>query len=623
MLPQRTSPPSQGQGHALVILIKVTFVCLICGSSYLAGSLWGRHSIELEMHAPMSVGNMIHGSFTGAEGTVDDKKSNSNVDCKKVEEELIELQVKEELAKHKKNTEADNNGSKTSQQSRRFPKTMEKFANGIGRINKDKLDEFFDFGNPQNKGDGTGQEDALIIYHSKGALPEDKNVAHSVQFDDGNGLPLLDPQTATQNCDAMNVVFTANPGNTRQCTALVGNYESYHIQRWMRVDTVKGTPIDPSLPLSLVSRGYASRGKANFYAPPSDTKYSPVRRHWGQLKTFLQNVDKIMEDLKPILEKVARNNAVVVLTVNMGQSSLLMNFVCSARRRGFDLGNVLVFPTDVESKKLAEGLGLATYYDEKNFASMPSGEAKRYGDKNFKAMMYAKVLCVLYPLLLNYDVLFQDVDIVWYKDPMPFFQDPTSKNAKFDVLFQHDGSDQVRYAPYSANSGFYYVRANKRSQYLFTSLLYHSDLIITWDSHQQVLVQLLAEHSSLFGLNVKVFNRDTDYFPGGWQFHQRKDFMKRLIKGETDSYIFHMSWTENKDNKLLFLRQLGEWYVNEQCVGKSADDILGGSELPEGMPLVEPCCAAEALFSCHYKDKPSKLPCKESGTIDKSNRSWW
>lgn len=481
MLPQRTSPPSHGQGgHALVILIKVTFVCLICGSSYLAGSLWGRHSIELEMHAPMSVGNMIHGSFTGSEGTVDNKKSN-NVDCKKVEEELIELQVKEELAKHKKNIEAgnsSNNGSKTSQQSRRFPKTMEKFANGMGRINKDKLDEFFDFGNPQNKGDGTGQEDALIIYHSKGALPEDKNVAHSVQFDDGNGLPLLDPQTATENCDAMNVVFTANPGNTRQCTALVGNYESYHIQRWMRVDTVKSTPIDPSLPLSLVSRGYASRGKANFYAPPSDTKYSPVRRHWGQLKTFLQNVDKIMEDLKPILEKVARNNAVVVLTVNMGQSSLLMNFACSARRRGFDLGNVLVFPTDVESKKLAEGLGLTTYYDEKNFASMPSGEAKRYGDKNFKAMMYAKVLCVLYPLLLNYDVLFQDVDIVWYKDvssafneccsmdlnhhlyliialhsppysqPMPFFQDPTSKNAKFDVLFQHDGSDQVRYGEY-------------------------------------------------------------------------------------------------------------------------------------------------------------------------------
>jgi hypothetical protein len=312
---------------------------------------------------------MMHGNLGG---TLEMKKS--NMDCKKIEEELIEMQVKEEVAKHKTNTDASKNNIKSQQ--RRFPNTMQKFANGIGRINKDKLNELFDFGNPLNTGKGTGQEDALIIYHSKGAIPTDESLAHSVTFDDGNGIPLLDAQTATENCDAMNVVFTANPGNTRQCTALIGNYESYHIQRWMRVDTVKSTPIDPTLPLQLVSRGYASRGKANFYAPPSDGKFSPVKRHWEQLKTFLQNVDNVLKDLKPILEKVARNNAVVVLTVNMGQSSLLMNFACSARRRGFDLGNVLVFPTDVESKKLAEGLGLATYYDEKNMGPLPTQEAR-------------------------------------------------------------------------------------------------------------------------------------------------------------------------------------------------------------------------------------------------------
>ena len=97
---------------------------------------------------------------------------------------------------------------------------------------------------------------------------------------------------------------------------------------------------------------------------------------------------------------------------------------------------------------------------------------------------------------------------------MTFFQDDSSDISDFDVIFQHDGSLSVRYAPYAANSGFYYIRANKKSQYLFTSMLYHSDLIITWDSHQQLLVQLLAEHSSLFGLNIKVIGRDTDMFPG-------------------------------------------------------------------------------------------------------------
>ena len=178
---------------------------------------------------------------------------------------------------------------------------------------------------------------------------------------------------------------------------------------------------------------------------------------------------------------------------------------------------------------------------------------------------------MLYPLMLGYDVLFQDVDVVWIKDPFAYFHNPESKITQFDVIFQHDGSDSVRYAPYSANSGFYYVRANKRSTYLFTSLLYHSDLIMTWDSHQQALIQLLAEHSSLFGLGVKVLGRDTDEFPGmhwcnllhplrpsplaliilpmhsltrhlsgGWHYHRNKVFMKKFIKRETNSYIFHM-----------------------------------------------------------------------------------
>ena len=46
-------------------------------------------------------------------------------------------------------------------------------------------------------------------------------------------------------------------------------------------------------------------------------------------------------------------------------AELLVNFACSSRARGFDLGNVLVFPTDKETKDLAEGLGLTTFYDEK------------------------------------------------------------------------------------------------------------------------------------------------------------------------------------------------------------------------------------------------------------------
>ena len=80
------------------------------------------------------------------------------------------------------------------------------------------------------------------------------------------------------------------------------------------------------------------------------------------------------------------------------------------------------------------------------------------------------------------------------------------------------------------------------------------------DSHQQALVAVMSEHASLYGLRVKVLSRDEDDFPGGYHFHQKTGkYMRAFFKGEKNPYIFHMSWTKNKDNKLLFLKQLGQW----------------------------------------------------------------
>ena len=600
----------------------------------MAGSLYGQYNSTTIIHGEgMGVGRLIDGDTTSDRG----KKILNKVDCKMIEDEIVELHVQRELEKHKRKGERErtmnDENNEDNDKTRRFPRnSMVGSLNGIARVKKDDINALFDFGNPIGKGDGTSVEDALVFYQKKQGLPSsDALLARSVEYEDGYGIPMMYAETATENCDAMNVIITGNPGNLRQCTAIVGNFESYHVQRWMRVDAASTSIVKPELPLVPVSRGYSqlghglkTRGKSNFYAPPYE---GYVTKHWDRLLPFFENVDTIMEELDPLLKRIARNNAVVVLTCNMGQSELLINFVCSARRRGFDLGHILVFPSDVETKEIADGLGLATYFDVNNLGNLPKGEAKRYMDKTFTAMMYAKVLCVLYPLLLGYDVLFQDVDIVWLnpdKDPLGFFQDESSKYSHFDILFQHDGSNTARYAPYSANSGFYFTRANKKTQYLFSSLLYHGDLIINWNSHQQVLVQLLAEHSSLFGLNVKIFERDTEMFPGGHHYHSDHKFMKKFVQGETDSYIFHMSWTENKANKILFLRQLGEWYVTDKCTGNAINDMIGaGSVLENSEALIQPCCAMEPLFSCHYRDKPSKLPCESSVNIDAGRRSFW
>lgn len=233
--------------------------------------------------------------------------------------------------------------------------------------------------------------------------------------------------------------------------------------------------------------------------------------------------------------------------------------------------------------------------------------------------MLAKVFCVHMTGMLGYDVLFQDVDVVWYRNPLDYFHDPSNQDSQFDMYFQDDGNHAEFYAPYSANTGFYYVRHNERTRHFFNSMLMSGDLIIATKSHQIALIAVLNEHVSLYGIKVKVFSRDGDEFPGGHAFNRRRSFMKDLFAGAVHPYLFHMSWTLNKDNKIKYLQQMGEWFLRDQCNHKTLKEIgTDGSA-----SLVQPCCSAEPLIKCHYRDKPSKIPCKKSPPIDPGMRSFW
>lgn len=248
---------------------------------------------------------------------------------------------------------------------------------------------------------------------------------------------------------------------------------------------------------------------------------------------------------------------------------------------------------------------------------MPDQAAGRYGDGKFTAMMMAKVFCVHLLTQLDFNVLFQDVDVVWHRNPLDYFLNEVAGD--FDLYFQDDGAHSVRYAPYSPNTGFYFVRAVDRTRYFFNCFVKLSDMIQQSGSHQSALTSLLNEHVSYRGLTVKIFSRDGDEFPGGFHYHRSKEYMKKFVAGEVHPYIFHMSWTTNKENKRKFFQQMGDWHVQDQCVGKKIADM----KMPGKDNVTENCCTIEPLVECHYKDKPSKIPCKDKPPIDKGKPSWW
>lgn len=486
-----------------------------------------------------------------------------------------------------------------------FPKRMEKLFAGAARMDRDKFMDKFDVGVPKDK-TVEGNEDVLILYHHPKSVT---NVTRQANRAARESLPSFSVDDATIKCHTLKVVLTeANrPGH---CMAIVGQWESYHIHKYMRVqDDLSRTPVSLEHPFRSVARTH-SANKGPTQRVPSTQNVQTFDQ--TILKPYLDSLPSTLEKLQPIAEKVGQaDKTIIALVCNLGQSELLVNFICHAKAHNFDLSRVLVFCTDLETKKIVESFGLTAFHDEVNFDNMPVQAARSYGDRRFTGMMMAKVFSVHMLTQLNYNVLFQDVDVVWYRHPLEYFQNRT---LDFDMYFQDDGAHSFRYAPYSPNTGFYFVKAVDRTRYFFNCFIKLSDLIQQSGSHQSALTAVLNDHVSYRGLKVKILSRDDDEFPGGFHFHRRKPFMKQLIEGKKQPYVFHMSWTTNKENKRHFFQQLGDWY--NSC--KSTPKL---DSMPE--QSANACCSAEPIIKCHYRDKPSRIPCKDSPSIDKNKPSWW
>jgi hypothetical protein len=110
--------------------------------------------------------------------------------------------------------------------------------------------------------------------------------------------------------------------------------------------------------------------------------------------------------LKPILAKAAKDNVIMTMTMNSGMTDLILNFVCSAKKAGTPISQLVLFPTDDAAVSVAKSIGVA-HFTHKSFGEFPTAEAATYGDNTFVKMMWIKVLCVYLPVNLGYSVLFQ------------------------------------------------------------------------------------------------------------------------------------------------------------------------------------------------------------------------
>ncbi len=302
----------------------------------------------------------------------------------------------------------------------------------------------------------------------------------------------------------------------------------------------------------------------------------PLRSKMKRLLENLPQVEKYISiRLQALLDRKKRNGGqdVVLMTVNPGEMDMLVNFACSCRHHGIDTSNVVVFAASETIVDSINALGFIAIYDQE-FERVAADASAQYLDPIFIDMMWYKSFSVWVLIKMGFNVLFQDVDLVWFKDPFPYFAENRMVGSTMtDAYFSDDGQRGLRYAPFYANSGFYYLRANKRSEYFAWLTLAAFDSIKVDGSHQNVFVAKLTEALDIAGLAPFLLNLDD--FPTGVKYHRDKPYMKAIEDGWRKPYNFHMCWTLNKKNKIEYFRQVNMWYING--TSRNSDGDGGGN----------------------------------------------
>ena len=92
------------------------------------------------------------------------------------------------------------------------------------------------------------------------------------------------------------------------------------------------------------------------------------------------------------------------------------------------------------------------------------GGSKQYGDKGFASAMFYKN-ALMYDMLRvipkNNFLLFQDSDLIWFRDPLGYLE-----KSPYDIQIMYDGPN-YNYRNLYGNSGFIFIKNNEVTQSVF------------------------------------------------------------------------------------------------------------------------------------------------------------
>ncbi len=256
------------------------------------------------------------------------------------------------------------------------------------------------------------------------------------------------------------------------------------------------------------------------------------------------------------------------MVVNEGVLDVFLNFLCSLQQASPKLYDdvskkVVVFVGQRSLVDVIQALGVRAFFSP-HLGPIPSKAAGFYGDKTFGVMMWLKAASVYLTAVAGYNLLFQDVDLVWMENALTEITDSNyvvknpyaPKDAPhpvapvpiqdFDIVFMDDGARTPRFSPFYFNSGFYFVKHSDRTNFLMERMLKSVSEIAVTHSHQSVLTKYTHEALDFAGLTFTTL--EMEQYPTGYLYHHDKHYLSELLNFKVNDlfveaslcFIFHL-----------------------------------------------------------------------------------
>lgn len=293
----------------------------------------------------------------------------------------------------------------------------------------------------------------------------------------------------------------------------------------------------------------------------SDIKIDPIHieRANKYHNTFDSHKEERLGTLRKLYSELGSPKTVVTMFYCKKFFIFFQNWVRSCEVANINVRDkTITFSLDQESYDKTVQMGFKSILIS-NDKYERSGGSVEFGDDNFSTTMFYKN-AFIYDLLEivpeNNYVLFQDSDLVWFRDPIEYLQKQPE-----DIQIMYDGPN-YHYKELYANTGFIFLRNNKITKSVIETALRNTAYILSVRGHQKIFNRILSHYAYHNVLSLKVLPEVT--FVNGHLLNNKTGKLSNKLgdNWKSNAYVMHYSWTVNIEEKFKKLDTLGINYIH-------------------------------------------------------------